>query len=70
VTGQRDLGREQGTRRPERLEQARGADRARRRQRITAQPMAFEAVSGGRPVRLIPVSRAAHEYYSVYWQTE
>jgi uncharacterized protein len=38
--------------------------------RATAQPMTFEAVSGRKPVRLIPVSRAAHEYYSVYWQTE
>ena len=32
-------------------------------------PMAFEAVSGRRPVTLIPVGRAAHEYYSVYWRT-
>jgi hypothetical protein len=31
--------------------------------------MAFGATSGGKPVTLIPVSRAAHEYYSVYWQT-
>jgi hypothetical protein len=31
--------------------------------------MAFGAVSGGKPVTLIPVSRAAHEYYTVYWQT-
>jgi DUF1680 family protein len=45
-------------------------------QRTAAQPMAFEAASGkaggkagGKPVRLIPVSRAAHEYYTVYWQT-
>ncbi len=41
-------------------------------QRSAAQPMAFEAASrkpGGKPVRLIPVSRAAHEYYTVYWQT-
>ena len=41
-------------------------------QRTAAQPMAFEATSrkpGGKPVRLIPVSRAAHEYYTVYWQT-
>jgi len=39
-------------------------------ERTTAQPMTFEAASGPSRVRLIPVSRAAHEYYSVYWQTE
>jgi uncharacterized protein len=33
------------------------------------QPMTFGAISRGKPVTLIPVSRAAHEYYSVYWQT-
>ena len=27
------------------------------------------AVADGKPVTLIPVSRAAHEYYTVYWQT-
>jgi uncharacterized protein len=32
-------------------------------------PMEFAALSGGKPVTLIPVSRAAHEYYTVYWQT-
>jgi DUF1680 family protein len=39
--------------------------------RTAAQPMAFEAAAKthGRPVRLIPVARAAHEYYTVYWQT-
>jgi DUF1680 family protein len=39
--------------------------------RTTAQPMAFEAAvkSHRKPVRLIPVARAAHEYYTVYWQT-
>jgi len=40
--------------------------------RTAAQPMAFEATdrkAGGKPVRLIPVSRAAHEYYTVYFQT-
>jgi DUF1680 family protein len=39
-------------------------------QRTATQPMAFGAVSGGKPVTLIPISRAAHEYYSVYWQAE
>jgi DUF1680 family protein len=40
-------------------------------QRTAAQPMAFEAgrAARGKPIRLIPVSRAAHEYYTVYWQT-
>jgi DUF1680 family protein len=41
-------------------------------QRTASQPMAFEATSRtakGKPVKLIPVSRAAHEYYTVYWQT-
>ncbi len=38
-------------------------------QRTAAAPMTFAAVSGRSPVTLIPVSRAAHEYYSVYWQT-
>jgi DUF1680 family protein len=38
-------------------------------QQTTAQPMTFEATSGGKPVTLIPVSRVAHKYYSVYWQT-
>ena len=39
--------------------------------RTAAQPMAFEAAAPakGKPIRLIPVSRAAHEYYTVYWQT-
>jgi uncharacterized protein len=37
-------------------------------QQTATQPMTFGAVSGTKPVTLIPVSRAAHEYYSVYWQ--
>ena len=41
--------------------------------RIAAQPMTFEAAAthqaGGKPLTLIPVSRAAHEYYTVYFQT-
>jgi DUF1680 family protein len=37
-------------------------------QQTTAQPMTFWAISDGKPVRLIPVSRAAHEYYTAYWQ--
>jgi DUF1680 family protein len=38
-------------------------------QQTATQPMTFGAISGGKPVTLIPVSRAAHQYYSVYWQT-
>jgi hypothetical protein len=38
-------------------------------QQTATQPITFGAISGGKPVTLIPVSRAAHEYYSVYWQT-
>ena len=36
--------------------------------RTTAQPMTFEAVADRKPVKLIPVARAAHEYYTTYWQ--
>ena len=38
-------------------------------QQTSAAPMTFAAVADGKPVTLIPVSRAAHEYYTVYWQT-
>ena len=38
-------------------------------QQTAAQPMTFGAVSAGKPVTLIPVNRAAHKYYTVYWQT-
>ncbi len=36
--------------------------------RTAAQPMTFEAVSDRKPVTLIPVARAAHEYYTTYWE--
>jgi DUF1680 family protein len=36
--------------------------------RTAAQPMTFEAVTDHKPVRLIPVARAAHEYYTTYFQ--
>jgi uncharacterized protein len=39
-------------------------------QQTATQPMTFGATSAGHPVTLIPVSRAAHEYYTVYWQTD
>ena len=38
-------------------------------QQTASQPVTFGAVSGGKPVTLIPVNRAAHRYYTVYWQT-
>jgi DUF1680 family protein len=38
-------------------------------QQTASRPMMFGAVSGGKPVTLVPVSRAAHEYYTVYWET-
>jgi DUF1680 family protein len=40
-------------------------------QRTAARPMTFEAAPkiNGHPLKLIPVSRAAHEYYTVYFQT-
>ena len=37
-------------------------------QRAAGPRLAFDADSGRQPVRLIPVSRAAHQYYAVYWQ--
>jgi uncharacterized protein len=39
-------------------------------QQTTTQPMTFGAMSDSKPVTLVPVSRAAHEYYTVYFQTE
>jgi uncharacterized protein len=36
--------------------------------RTAAQPMTFAAVSGSKPVKLIPIARAAHEYYTTYFQ--
>jgi uncharacterized protein len=32
-------------------------------------PLTFTATADGKPVTLIPVARAAHEYYTVYWDT-
>ncbi len=37
--------------------------------RTTAQPMTFEATADGDRITLIPVARAQHEHYTVYWQT-
>ncbi len=36
--------------------------------RTAAQPMTFEGVAGHKPVKLIPIGRAAHEYYTTYFQ--
>jgi len=37
--------------------------------RTTANPMTFEATADARQVTLVPVSRAQHTPYTVYWQT-
>jgi hypothetical protein len=37
--------------------------------RITANPMTFEATADAQRITLIPVSRAQHKPYTVYWQT-
>jgi DUF1680 family protein len=37
--------------------------------RVAAEPMTFEASADGRRVTMIPVARAQHEPYTVYWQT-
>ncbi len=37
--------------------------------RTAAAPMAFTATADGHPVILVPVARAAHEPFTVYWQT-
>jgi uncharacterized protein len=34
-----------------------------------AQPMTFEGVADRKPVKMIPIARTAHEYYTTYWQT-
>ena len=36
--------------------------------RTAAQPMTFEGVAGHKPVKLIPIGRVAHEYYTTYFQ--
>jgi DUF1680 family protein len=36
--------------------------------RTAARPMTFAALAGRRPVTLIPIARAAHEYYTTYFQ--
>jgi len=36
--------------------------------RTAAQPMTFEGVAGHKPVKLIPIARAAHQYYTAYFE--
>ena len=36
--------------------------------RTAAQAMTFEAVADRKPITMIPIARAAHEYYTTYWQ--
>ena len=36
--------------------------------RATANPMTFEATADGRRTTLVPVARAQHEHYTVYWR--
>lgn len=35
----------------------------------TQRPLTFHATSDGRPDTLIPVARAHHQHYTVYWGT-
>jgi DUF1680 family protein len=37
--------------------------------RTAANPMSFEATVGAERISLVPVARAQHEHYTVYWQT-
>jgi uncharacterized protein len=37
--------------------------------RSAAQPMSFEATADGQRITMIPVARAQHEHYTVYWRT-
>jgi DUF1680 family protein len=37
--------------------------------RTAAQPMTFEATADGKPITMVPVARAQHEHFTVYWQT-
>jgi uncharacterized protein len=37
--------------------------------RTAAQPMMFGATADGRPITMVPVARAQHEHFTVYWRT-
>ncbi|HEX8009281.1 MAG TPA: glycoside hydrolase family 127 protein [Trebonia sp.] len=34
-----------------------------------AQPLTFEAIADGKPITMVPVARAQHEHFTVYWRT-
>ena len=36
--------------------------------RTAAQPMTFDAVADHKPITMLPIARAAHQYYTTYWQ--
>ncbi|MGH3171255.1 MAG: hypothetical protein ACRDN0_35980, partial [Trebonia sp.] len=38
--------------------------------RTAAVPMTFAATADGQPITMIPVARAQHEHFTVYWQTD
>jgi uncharacterized protein len=38
--------------------------------RTTARPMTFQATADAEPITMIPVARAGHEPYTVYWYTD
>ena len=37
--------------------------------RVTGRPMTFEATADAQRITMIPVARAQHEHYTVYWRT-
>jgi uncharacterized protein len=37
--------------------------------RTAAQPMTFEATADGKPITMVPVARAQHKHFTVYWRT-
>ncbi len=37
--------------------------------RTAASPMTFEATADGQPITMVPVARAQHEHFTVYWQS-
>jgi len=37
--------------------------------RIARRPMTFAATADARRVTMVPVARAQHQHYTVYWQT-
>jgi hypothetical protein len=37
--------------------------------RIAARPMTFAATADARRIAMVPIARAQHQHYTVYWQT-